>query len=72
MTTQRSIRAGDEDTDDVYPTQVSAVYKDDSQLLTLKQESGNSLRFLVARGTQCNVMLLDYTKTPQKISHFLT
>ena len=69
---QRSVRAVDEDNDDVYPIQVSAVYMDDSQLVTLKQESGNYLRFQVATGAQCNVPPLDYTKTPQKISHLLT
>ena len=72
MTTQRSVRAVDEDTDDVYPTQVSAVQMDDSQLVTLKQESGNSLRFQVATGAQCNVIPLDYKMTPQKISGLLT
>ena len=72
MTTQRSVRAVDEDTDDVYPTQVSAVYMDDLQLATMKLESGNSLRDQVDTGCQCNVIPLYYTKTPQKISYLLT
>ena len=46
----------DEDTDDVYPTQVSAVHMDDSQLVTQKLKSGNYLRVQVVTGAHCNVM----------------
>ena len=65
---QRSVRAVDEDTDDIYQTQVSAVYMDGSQLVILKQESGNSLRFHVATGAQCNVIPLDYKDATKDIT----
>ena len=53
---QRSVSVVDEDTDDAYPTQVSAVHMDYSQLVTQKLESGNYLRIQVVTGAHCNVM----------------
>ena len=41
---------------------VSAVQLDDSQLVTLKLESGNYLRFQVDTGAQCNVIPLSLYK----------
>ena len=45
-----------DDPDEVFPMDVSAVQLDDSQLVTLKLESGNYLRFQVDTGAQCNVV----------------
>ena len=45
---RRQVQAIDEDdSDEVFPTQISAVNLDDSQMMTLKLESGNFLRFQV-------------------------
>ena len=59
---QRSVRVVDEDTDDAHPTQVSAVHMDDSQLVTLKLESGNYLRVQVVTGAHCNVIARRHKK----------
>ena len=45
-----------------FPTEISAVNLDDSQLVTLKLESGNFLRFQVDTGAQCNVIPLELYK----------
>ena len=58
---QRSVRALDtEETeeDEVFPMEVAAVELDDSQLVTLKVESGNYIRFQADTGAQCNVIPL--------------
>ena len=51
-----------DDPDEVFPMDVSAVQLDDSQLVTLKLESGNYLRFQVDTGAQCNVVPLSLYK----------
>ena len=63
-TTQRFVRAigNDELDDEVFPMDVSAVQLDDSQLVTLKLDSGNYLRFQVDTGAQCNVIPLSLYK----------
>ena len=53
---QRNVQAVDED-NEVFPTEISAVGVDDSQLVTVQLESGNYLRFQVDTGAQCNVKL---------------
>ena len=54
---RRQVQVIDEDDpDEVFSTQISAVNLDDSQLVTLKLESGNFLRFQVDTGAQCNVI----------------
>ena len=58
VNTGRSIKAVDDDADEVFQTHVSAVRLDDSQFVTLKLKSGNCLRFQVDTGAQCNVILL--------------
>ena len=45
-----------------FPTQISAINLDDSQLVTLKLETGNFLRFQVDTGAQCNVIPLPLYK----------
>jgi len=50
------ISAVTDDLDEVFPTEVSAVGVDDSQLVTVQLESGNFLRFQVDTGAQCNVI----------------
>ena len=61
--TRRQIQVIDEDdSDEVFPTEISAVNLDDSQLVTLKLESGNFLRFQVDTGAQCNVIPLELYK----------
>ena len=58
--TQRQVQAIDEDdSDKVFPTQISAINLDDSQLVTVNLESGNFLQFQVDAGAQCNVMPLE-------------
>ena len=42
--------------------EISAVTLDDSQLVTLKLESGNYLRFQPDTGAQCNVVPLHLNK----------
>ena len=61
--TRRQVQViDDEDSDEVFPTQISAVHLDDSQLVTLQLESGNCLRFQVDTGAQCNVIPLELYK----------
>ena len=61
--TRRSIKAIDDDNaEEVFPTQISAINLDDSQLVTLKLETGNFLRFQVDTGAQCNVIPLPLYK----------
>ena len=48
----------DEESGEMYQTEVAAVKLDDSQLVTLKLESGNFVRFQPDTGAQCNVMPL--------------
>ena len=61
--TQRQIQAIDEDdSDKVFPTQISAVNLDDPQLVTGKLESGNFLCFQVDTGAQCNIIPLELYK----------
>ena len=53
----------DEFSDEVFGVQeISAVTLDDSQLVTLKLESGNYLRFQPDTGAQCNVVPLHLYK----------
>ena len=63
MSTHRSVRVLDEeidsaaDSEDVYTvSDVAAVALDDSQIVTLRLESGNFLRFQADTGAQCNVI----------------
>ena len=46
----------EDDPDEVFSTQISAVKQDDSQLVMLKLESENFVRFHVNTGAQCNVI----------------
>jgi len=54
--TKSGVAATKDDLDEVFPTEVSAVGIDDSQLVTVQLESGNYLRFQVDTGAQCNVV----------------
>ena len=55
----KSVQAiDDENGDEVFPTEISAVGVDDSQLVTVRLDSGNYLRFQVDTGAQCNVASL--------------
>ena len=64
---QRSVKAvaADEDRDEVFQTG-SEGNLDDTQLITLKLESGNYLRFQVDTGAQCNVVPLGLYKKATK------
>ena len=64
---QRSVKAvaADEDKDEVFQTG-PAGNLDDTQLITLKLESGNYLRFQVDTGAQCNVVPLGLYKKATK------
>ena len=44
--------------EETFPMEVSAVTVDDSQIVTLRVESGNHIRFQVDTGAQCNVVPL--------------
>ena len=44
------------DEDEVFPADICATTLDDSQLVTLRLESGKHLRFQVDTGAQCNVI----------------
>ena len=59
---QRHVKTLDEDADEVFPAQVSAVTLDDSQFVTLRLESGNYLRFQADTGAQCNVIPVELYK----------
>ena len=68
----RQVQVVDRYDDEVFPTEVAAVSLDDSQLVTLKLESGNYLRFQVDTGAQCNVIPLElYQKATKdtKLAH---
>ena len=55
----KSVKAiDDENSDEVFPTEISAVGVDDSQIVTVRLDSGNYLRFQVDTGAQCNVVPL--------------
>ena len=50
--------------DETFPMEVAPVQLDDTQLVTLKLDSGNYIRFQADTGAQCNVILLAvYKKT---------
>ena len=57
--------AADEDRDEVFQTG-PADNLDDTQLITLKLESGDYLRFQVDTGAQCNVVPLGLYKKATK------
>ena len=61
---QRTVRVVDteENEDEVFPMEVAAIQLDDSQLITLKIESGNYIRFQPDTGAQCNVIPLTIYK----------
>ena len=54
----RAIDEKIDDTNEVFLTQIAAVELDYSQMVTLKLELGNFLRFQVYTGAQCNVIPL--------------
>lgn len=56
----------DEEASEMYQTDVAAVELDDSQLVTLKLESGNFVRFQPDTGAQCDVMPLHIYKKASK------
>jgi len=57
------VRAVDiEEDEEVFPMEVAAVELDDSQLVTLKLESGSYNRFQADTGAQCNVIPLEIYK----------
>ena len=59
---QRIRVVDNEEDDEAFPMEVAAVQLDDSQLVTLKLESGNYIRFQADTGTQCNVIPLTMYK----------
>ena len=69
---KKSVKAIDEG-EEIYQTQISEISIDDSQLVTLKLESGNYLRFQVDTGAQCNIVPLEAVqesyKGPRASSH---
>ena len=56
----------EEDMDEVFPTHISAIELDDSQLVTVHLESGSYLHFQIDTGTQCNVIPLNVYKEATK------
>jgi hypothetical protein len=51
-----------EDPDEIFQTHVATTTLDDSQLVTLRLDSGNYIRFQVDTGAQCNVVPLGIYK----------
>ena len=62
---KKSVKAIDEG-EEIYQTQISEINIDESQLVTLKLESGNYLRFQVDTGAQCNVVPLELYRKATK------
>ena len=62
---KRSVKAIDEG-EEIYQTQISKISVDDSQLVTLKLETGNYLHFQLDTGAQCNVMPLELYRKATK------
>ena len=62
MPTTQRVRALDNEDDEVLPMEVAAVELDNSQLVTLRLESANYIRFQADTGAQCNVILLEMYK----------
>ena len=62
--TGKSIRTveDEDDMDEVFPTQVSVLQVDDSQLVTVQLQSGNYIRFQLDTGAQCNVIPVNLYK----------
>lgn len=56
----------DDEAGEMYQIEVAAVKLDDSQLVTLKLESGNFVRFQPDTGAQCNVLPLHVYKKASK------
>ena len=56
----------DDEAGEIYQIEVAAVKLDDSQLVTLKLESGNFVRFQPDTGAQCNVLPLHVYKKASK------
>ena len=63
--TLKEVKTLDEQ-EEILQTRVPGTGIDDSQLVTLKLESGNCLRFQVDTGAQCNVVPLDLYKKATK------
>ena len=63
---QGHIKALEEDTDEVFPTQVAAVSLDDAQFVSLRLESGKYLQFQIDMGAQCNVIPVTLYKKATK------
>lgn len=62
-----------EDDEETFPTDISSIALDDSQLVTLKLESGKHLKFQVDTGAQYNVLPLSLYKRATKdfdLKHF--
>ena len=62
--TGKSIRAveDEDDMDEVFPTQVSVLQVDDSQLVTVQLQSGNYICFQLDTVAQCNVIPVNLYK----------
>ena len=56
----------DDEAGEMYQIEVAAVKLDDSQLVTLKLESGNFIRFQPDTGAQCNVLPLQVYRKASK------
>ena len=69
---QKEVKATDEveeESDEIYQTEeISAVKLDDSQLVTVKLESGSFIRFQPDTGAQCNVIPLNIYRKASKDS----
>ena len=62
----RAVDNPDSDSEVFYADHISAVDLDDSQLVTLKLESGNYLRFQPDTGAQCNVIPMELYRKATK------
>ena len=63
-----SSEEGQVDTEEIFQTHTSSTHLDNSQLVTLRLETGSHIRFQVDTGAQCNVLPLSIYKKATKDS----
>ena len=69
--THKNVQTVDDNFNEVFLTEISALGVDDSQLVTVQLESGNYLHFQVDTGVQCNIIPLQLYQQAAK-DHKLT
>ena len=67
----RAVDNQDSDSEVFYADHISVVDLDDSQLVTVKLESGNYLRFQTDTGAHCNAIPVELLGKPQRIMNLM-